>query len=151
MPIPLPDLDTATACISNPSLLTRLRLVVALVAMLAVVAVSSHNAVLHHPGMLQTIEDARHASLAAEAGEHGHVHDDDDGHVHDDGSDEEQKPGHVHGHNTADHSHVPMVSAVFPIAFGYAAGTAWESGPLQTINGGPSFPFERPPRPGIAV
>ena len=47
-------------------------------------------------------EANRHAELSAvtEAADHGHSHDD--------GETAEKKPGHVHGHNPADHIHEPF-------------------------------------------
>ena len=49
------------------------------------------------PSQPRKAEAVRHADLAATIAEHGHSHDE--------GEPSEQIPGHVHGHNAADHLH----------------------------------------------
>lgn len=77
------------------SKLSRLFLALALTLGMLISAVSV--SVSHLPVNAELAEQTRHAELSVEVGDHGHSHDD--------GEIEEQRAGHDHGHNPADHSH----------------------------------------------
>lgn len=81
-----------------------LKLVVALVVTIGMLVSSFHVTTSHNPIVLAQAEAARHAELAIEIAEHGHSHFD--------GEEAEQLPGHLHGHNSADHNH--DAANVFP-------------------------------------
>jgi hypothetical protein len=132
------QVSTSKVRMSKSSLMTGFRLIVALAMMIGVVSFLSHTASLHNPEILQAIEQVRHASLAD-----GAV---DKDHVHDEGLEEERQPGHVHGHNPADHSHETMGSAVMLAELGCTKVTASRSEPHQNIYGEPFFRLDRPPR-----
>jgi hypothetical protein len=98
----------------------------------------------HDPLALSAAEAARHAALVAqEIAEHGHSHED--------GDDHEQSPGHMHGHDPADHSHQ---FAFFPGNAGHCglpAPQRWPSfliGPPDPATG---FGIERPPKSMMSV
>lgn len=74
-----------------------LKVVVALAVTVGMLLSAIHVATGHNPAVLAKAEAERHAQLAIEAAEHGHSHFD--------GDEAEQLPGHVHGHNSADHVH----------------------------------------------
>jgi hypothetical protein len=97
------------------------------------------NSASHNPAALAAAEVERHTELEAHLAQHGHVHED--------GSEDEQCPGHLHGHNPADHSHESpdTLSAVNapPCPF----GPAWQACPATVADLGMTFRFERPPRP----
>lgn len=93
----------------------------------------------HDPLALSAAEAARHAALVAQdIAEHGHSHED--------GDDHEQSPGHMHGHDPADHSHQ---FAFFPGNAGHwglPAPQRWPSflsGPPDPATG---FGIDRPPK-----
>jgi hypothetical protein len=119
--------------------MTGFRLIVVLAMMIGGVSALSHTASLHNPAVLQAIEQVRHASLV------------DKDHVNDEGLEEEREPGHIHGHNPADHSHETMGSAVVLAGLGCAKGTASQSEPHQNIYGEPFFRLDRPPRHGFST
>lgn len=74
-----------------------LKLVVALAVTVGMLLSAVHVTTSHNPVLLAQAEAERHAELAMEIAEHGHSHFD--------GDDAEQLPGHLHGHNSADHIH----------------------------------------------
>lgn len=55
------------------------------------------SSVSHLPSNVEAAEQTRHAELAPTTDDHGHSHDD--------GELDEQRIGHAHDHNPADHSH----------------------------------------------
>lgn len=74
------------------------RIAIALIITVAMSFAPAMNVAAHNPAVLAQAEIERHLALV-EADHHGH------GHAHEDGDDQEQRSGHLHGHNAADHSH----------------------------------------------
>lgn len=79
------------------SIFSRLGILAAALAVAAMLLSGVHVLSEHNGYVLAQAEAERHAQLTASAEAHGHSHDDGEG--------EERLPGHVHGHNTADHVH----------------------------------------------
>jgi hypothetical protein len=78
----------------------RLRLVIALVLAVAIGCAPPFRAFAHDPQSLAAAAVERHAALGDPLfAEHDH------GQSHDDGGPDEQRPGHTHGHGSADHTH----------------------------------------------
>ncbi|MDO8423302.1 MAG: hypothetical protein Q7S99_14190 [Parvibaculum sp.] len=92
----------------------------------------------HNPITLAAAQAARHAELAVQVEAHGHDHDD--------GIEDEQNPGHTHGHNQADHTHetasaLPtLAQPVRPI------GQSWLVPASVFADLDTRFRLERPPR-----
>jgi len=126
---------------SKSSFMTGFRFIVVLAMMIGCVSFLSHAPLLHNPEILRAIEQIRHASLADAVV--------DEDHVHDEGLQEERKPGHVHGHNPVNHSHVIIGSTVMLAQLGCAEGTALPGEPQQNIYSEPFFRLDRPPRHGF--
>jgi hypothetical protein len=117
--------------------LTR-RGLLAVILTVAMLCANLNAALAHLPNKLAEAELDRHAQLQMEIAEHGHSHDD--------GFDEEQHPGHHHGHDAADHSHdVPnmLSDARMP---GQPAVRDWQSAPPGSFNPDPAFRLKRQPR-----
>lgn len=115
----------------------------ALVMALGSVASTVRTALSHNPAVLLAIEAERHAALAQEIADHGHSHDD--------GWQDEQAPGHSHGHDPADHSHdVPSVVAALvqmtPPAWRLWSATVRDAPAVTKI-----YPFEKPPKHIVTV
>ncbi|MDP2120342.1 MAG: hypothetical protein Q8K28_10600 [Hoeflea sp.] len=121
---------------SAPSRAFRIFLAITLTLGLFVSAVGismSHSAV-----NAEAAEQMRQAELASA---------DDHGHSHDDGELEEQRAGHSHGHNPADHSHeTPHLAGQLYLAYRDKNRIHFASIP-ETIELGGSFRLDRPPKP----
>lgn len=115
-----------------------LRVVIACAMAVSLLLAPAGGSSSHDPIAVAQAEAERHLKLAIEIAEHGHSHDD--------GWETESKPGHLHGHNAADHLHdtpsyPPSMTALFD-----RTGDAWristipESLPLRV------FDLDRPPR-----
>jgi hypothetical protein len=113
-------------------------LVIAFAMALGVLLSAAHMAAGHNAYATAQAEAVRHAELAMTIAEHGHVHDE--------GEPSEQEPGHVHGHNEADHLHetadTPSVLALVTPDF---ARTSVAHDPVTVDHGHPDE-LERPPR-----
>ncbi|MDH1271573.1 hypothetical protein N5C81_28695 [Rhizobium pusense] len=115
------------------------RLVIAIAMMFGMLLSPIGTSASHNPAALAEAEAARHVELKAQLAEHGHVHDD--------GLEDEQSPGHSHGHNPADHSHEtpnilsPVKAPAPPV------GRTWHFHPPVVADLGTVFRLERPPRP----
>ncbi|MEQ9069309.1 MAG: hypothetical protein RLO18_21425 [Gimesia chilikensis] len=97
----------------------------------------SHSAV-----NAEAAEQARHAELASAI---------DHGHSHDDGELEEQRTGHDHGHNPADHSHeTPHLIAHQYLVHRDTNRLQFVSIP-ETVELGASFRLDRPPKPVFLI
>ncbi len=72
-------------------------LVIAFAMALGMALSAAHVSAGHNAHAITQAEALRHAELAASVAEHGHAHEE--------GEPDERLPGHVHGHNTADHIH----------------------------------------------
>ncbi|WP_148663504.1 hypothetical protein [Bosea vaviloviae] len=72
-------------------------LVIAFAMALGMILSAAHVSAGHNAYAMAQAEAVRHAQLAAATAEHGHAHDE--------GEPDERVPGHIHGHNTADHVH----------------------------------------------
>jgi hypothetical protein len=72
-------------------------LVIALAMALCMTLSAAHVSAGHNAYAIAQAAVLRHAELAASIAEHGHAHEE--------GEPDERLPGHVHGHNTADHVH----------------------------------------------
>ncbi|MFG1375116.1 hypothetical protein V5F32_23320 [Xanthobacter oligotrophicus] len=117
---------------------TAFRFVVAFAMTLGMLLSPVGRSASHDPAALAAAEAARHAELAAEVEDHGHVHDD--------GAEDEQSPGHSHGHNPADHSHeTPNILAV-ALAPAVPVSRGWHPCPPVFAHIQASFRHERPPR-----
>ncbi|MBA4788646.1 MAG: hypothetical protein H2042_03030 [Rhizobiales bacterium] len=114
------------------------RLVVAITMTLGMLLSPVGRSASHDPVALAVAEAARHAELAADLKDHGHVHDD--------GAADEQSPGHSHGHNPADHSHeTPNVLSV-AMAPVVQSTRDWHPCPPVFAHLQASFRLDRPPR-----
>ncbi|VVT12251.1 hypothetical protein [Hoeflea sp. EC-HK425] len=92
----------------------------------------------HLPTDLKAAEQVRHAELAPTTDEHGHSHDD--------GEFDEQRIGHTHDHNPADHSHeTPHLNAHVHLASRELARIDFVAIP-ESITPGASFRLDRPPK-----
>lgn len=120
------------------------RLVIAAAVMAGIFSFGNHGLSSHGPGAFLA------AAADLDAGE-GHTHDHDEGHGHDHDLDEDSQPGHVHGHNPLDHSHVTMSPATAVAELAGARDTAWHDGPPRESRGAPPYFLERPPRSGPVV
>jgi hypothetical protein len=104
----------------------------------AMLCANLNAALAHLPNKLAEAELDRHTQLQMEIAEHGHSHDD--------GFDEEQHPGHHHGHDAADHSHdVPNMLSGAAMLFNPLVRD-WRASPPGTANPDPAFRLKRPPR-----
>lgn len=93
----------------------------------------------HDPLTLSAAEAARHAVLMAQdVAEHGHSHDD--------GAAQEQSPGHLHGHDPADHSHQAAFFAGTSSDWVLPASQRWPSQMADLPEPAAGFGIERPPR-----
>lgn len=118
-------------------------LVIALAMALGMVLSAAHMAAGHNVYASAQAEVLRHAELAATIAEHGHAHDE--------GEPSEQLPGHVHGHNAADHLHetADRLSVIGLATPGFAR-TGMAHDPVMADPGHPDG-LERPPRPFVAA
>lgn len=118
-------------------------LVIAFAMALGVLLSSAHMATGHNLYAAAQAEAVRHAELAATIAEHGYAHDE--------GEPSEQIPGHVHGHNAADHLHetADTLSIVVLVTPGFARTTV----PHDPVTADPGHPdgLERPPRIVVAT
>lgn len=135
------QVSTSRALMSKSSFMTGFRLGVVVTIIIGVVSLLSHTASLHNPGILQPIEQGRHSSLPNAAVDRNDVHGE--------GSRKECQPNHSQGHNSADHSHETMGSAVTLAALGCADEKTSRSEPHRNIYGEPFFRLDRPPRHGL--
>ena len=121
------------------------RLVTTLVMMLGMLPFSLSTFPSHAPFAFKQAEALRHAVLGGPTalGDHDHSHDD--------GAPEERLPGHLHGHNPADHSHETAVPVTSFAAPRQADVQVWRPDYLALARSSPSFGIERPPRPIGAV
>ncbi len=118
-------------------------LVIAFAMALGMVLSAAHMAAGHNAYATAQAEAVRHAELAATIAEHGHSHDE--------GEPSEQLPGHVHGHNPADHLHETADRlSVVALATPSFARTSVAHGPVTAEPGHPDGP-ERPPRAVVAA
>ena len=97
-----------------------------------------HVAAGHNAYAIAQAEAVRHAELAVTIAEHGHAHDE--------GEPSEQLPGHVHGHNAADHLHetADRLTVIALVTPGFAR-TSTAHDPVMAEPGHPDG-LERPPR-----
>ena len=93
----------------------------------------------HCPDPLATAELVRHADLGAETVS-------DHGHSHEDGDSDERGPGHVHGHDPADHSHQLTFTAPASVPPLQVTGQGWQLPGQSALLGEPDSGLERPPR-----
>lgn len=114
------------------------RLVVAFAMAFGLLLSSAGRSASHDPIALAAAEAVRHAELAVEIADHGHVHDD--------GSEGEKSPGHSHGHNPTDHSHETPNTLSVVTAPMIPVGSDWHAHPPVFADLGTSFRHERPPR-----
>lgn len=78
----------------------RIRLLVAFVLAIAIGCAPPFSPAAHNPAVVAAAAVDRHTALGdAVSADHGTDH------THDEGSPDERKPGHTHGHNSADHTH----------------------------------------------
>ncbi|SIR59340.1 hypothetical protein SAMN05880592_1369 [Bosea sp. TND4EK4] len=127
-------------------LLRRIRalscLVIALAMALGMTLSAAHVSAGHNAYAIAEAEAVRHAELAAEIAAHGHAHED--------GEADERLPGHVHGHNTADHVHeTANVVALIQLGIPSFARTAIRHEHQRSASGQPAS-LERPPRSVVA-
>jgi len=117
-------------------------LVIALAMALGMTLSAVHVSAGHNAHAIAQAEAIRHAELAAEIAAHGHAHDD--------GEADERLPGHVHGHNTADHVHeTANIVALTPLGTPRFARTAIRHEHQRSASGEPAG-LERPPRSVVA-
>ncbi|OYW59000.1 MAG: hypothetical protein B7Z40_22260 [Bosea sp. 12-68-7] len=118
-------------------------LVIALAMVLGVLLSTAHMAAGHNAYATAQAEALRHAELAATVAEHGHAHDE--------GDPSEQLPGHVHGHNAADHLHETADRLIVTALA--APGFARTGAAHDAVMADPGHPdgLERPPRAFVAA
>lgn len=119
-----------------------LKLVVAFAVTVGMLLSAIHVTMSHNPVLLAQAEAERHAELAMEIAEHGHSHFD--------GDESEQLPGHLHGHNSADHIHdaanlAPVHAMRLPSPVRVTLPSIHESAGPGLRHG-----LDRPPRPIVA-
>ncbi|WP_024587403.1 hypothetical protein [Aliihoeflea sp. 2WW] len=115
-----------------------LRIVIACAMAVSLLLAPTGGSSSHDAHALAQIEAERHLELAVEIAEHGHLHDD--------GWDSESKPGHLHGHNAADHLHdtptyPPSVATLFVRTI-----DAWRISAFPKSLPVRIFELDRPPR-----
>lgn len=128
---------------SRRSLRAGFCLVIALAMALGVLLSTVHLAAGHNAVATAQAEAVRHAELAATIAEHGHAHDE--------GEPAERLPGHVHGHNAADHLHetADRLTVATLVTPGFArTGVAHD--PVTADPGHPDG-LERPPRSVVSA
>ena len=117
-------------------------LVIAFAMALGMTLSAAHVSAGHNAHAIAQAEAVRHAELAAEIAEHGHAHDE--------GEPDERLPGHVHGHNTADHVHeTANVVALVQLGTPRFVRTAIRHEHQRSASGRPDG-LERPPRSDVA-
>jgi hypothetical protein len=128
---------------SRRSLRAGFSLVIAFAMALGVLLSSAHMAAGHNAFATAQAEAVRHAELAATIAEHRHAHDE--------GEPSEQLPGHVHGHNAADHVHetADRLTVIALVTPGFAR-TSTAHDPVMAEPGHPDG-LERPPKPFVAA
>ncbi|WP_162937857.1 hypothetical protein [Indioceanicola profundi] len=124
------------------SLMNGLRIIVALAVMAGILSFGSHSVSAH--GLGPTLAVAAWEMDVTDGHHHGHAHD----HDHDHDADAERRPGHVHGHNPVDHSHVMIGLAMENVASACSRTASWPVGPLLLPHSAPLYLPERPPRSG---
>ncbi|MBX9873441.1 MAG: hypothetical protein GY873_37550 [Bosea sp.] len=128
---------------SRRSLRAGFSLVIAFAMALGMLLSAFHMAAGHNAYATAQAEAVRHAELAATIAEHGHAHDE--------GEPSEKLPGHVHGHNAADHLHetADTLSVVALVTPGFARTSVAH----DTVMADPGHPngLERPPRAVVAA
>lgn len=128
---------------SRRSIRVGFSLVIAFAMALGVLLSAAHMAAGHNAYSTAQAEAVRHAELVATIAEHGHAHDE--------GELSERLPGHVHGHNAADHLHetADRLSVIGLVTPGFAR-TGIAHDPVMADPGHPDG-LERPPRPFVAA
>jgi hypothetical protein len=118
-------------------------LVIAFAMALGVLLSTVHMAAGHNAYATAQAEALRHAELAATIAEQGHAHDE--------GEPSEKLPGHVHGHNAADHLHetADRLTVIALVTPGFARTNAAHD-PVMADPGHPDG-LKRPPRPFVAA
>jgi hypothetical protein len=117
-------------------------LVIAFAMALGMTLSAAHVSGGHNAYAIAQAEAVRHAELAAAIAEHGHAHEE--------GEPDERLPGHVHGHNTADHVHeTANVVGVIQLGLPRFERTVIRHEHEQASSGTPSG-LERPPRSAVA-
>lgn len=119
-----------------------LSLVIAVAMTVGMSLSAAHVSAGHNAYAMAQAEILRHAELAASIAEHGHSHEE--------GEADERLPGHVHGHNTADHVHeTGNVVDDVPLAAPRFVRTSIRPEPLTSSANRPGG-LERPPRSVVA-
>lgn len=114
------------------------RLVIAVAVTVGMLLSPVGTSASHSPAALAEAEASRHAELTTQLADHGHVHDD--------GAEDEQNPGHSHGHNPADHSHETPNTLSLLKAPAPPVGRTWHFSPPDAVDLDTTFRLERPPR-----
>lgn len=119
-----------------------LKVAVVLAATACMLLSAIHVSTDHNPVALAQVEAQRHAELAIEVAEHGHSHFD--------GEEAERSPGHLHGHNSADHVHDAANVLIVPDLRLPAPTRVALPTPQDGPAGGLRHGLDRPPRPTVA-
>lgn len=122
---------------STVRFITAIAVILSLMATLLMTSSTSHN-----PFALASAEKLRHAELSAEISDHGHSHDF--------GFEEEKQAGHLHGHNSVDHSHETQDIPPEVLLALVHIPQAWRPTPPQSKPLKYSFLLERPPKLSFA-
>ncbi|MFW7342575.1 hypothetical protein V0R37_13685 [Pollutimonas sp. H1-120] len=121
---------------STVRFITAIAVILSLLATLPMTRSTSHD-----PLALASAEKLRHTELSAELSDHGHSHDF--------GLEEEKQTGHLHGHNSADHSHETQdIPPEVLVALAHMP-QIWHPAPPQSKPLKYSFLLERPPKFGF--
>lgn len=115
-----------------------LRVVIACAMAVSLLFAPTGGSSSHDPFVLAEIEAERHLKLAAEIAEHGHSHDD--------GWESESEPGHLHGHNAADHLHDTPACPPTMTALIVRTCDPWRIGAFPQLLPERMFELDRPPR-----
>lgn len=118
---------------------TGFRAVIALMLVMSTLVFMAAGFAAHNPGTLGRVQVERHATLKIQqAGEN---------HVHDDGSVEERASGHLHGHNSGDHSHETARAAQSFTVIAVSADRSLRVLSDRFADEGVAATLERPPKP----
>lgn len=121
---------------------SRVHIITAIAVILSILAtLTMASSASHDPFALAAAEKQRHAELSAEISHHGHSHDF--------GHEEEKRAGHLHGHNSVDHSHETQnLPPEVLIAVAHIP-RIWRPAPSPSKSPEYSFLLKRPPKLGF--
>ena len=115
-----------------------LRVAIAFTMAISLMLAPAGGSSSHDPVALAQAETERHQALADEIADHGHSHDD--------GWSGESEPGHLHGHNAADHLHDTPSDPPSMTSLHVQVGDLWRISAISGFLPLRVFELDRPPR-----